>query len=139
MLPLPSSLENSAFYIHVALASGHILGPVPELMAKTPFSPGQLSNPPVTPPKILCEGGGCGAILNIAMTSMFDQPSLHPWAVAYYFSACDLTSCRIFLSLSCLPTSFIHSPGQQLSLLLFFYKNKCKGGGRKHLIVEVLR
>ena len=72
--------------VHVALASGHILGPVPELLAKTPFSPGQLSNPPVTPPKILCEEG-CGAILNIAMTSMSDQPSLHPWAVACYFSA----------------------------------------------------
>ena len=72
--------------VHVALASGHILGPVPELLAKTPFSPGQLSNPPVTPPKILCEDG-CGAILNIAMTSMSDQPSLHPWAVACYFSA----------------------------------------------------
>ena len=49
------SLENSAFYIHVALASGHIFGPVPKLLAITPFtipSPGQLSNPPVTLPKI---------------------------------------------------------------------------------------
>ena len=39
----------------------HTCSPVTELLAKTPFyisSPGQLSNPPVTPPKILCEKGG---------------------------------------------------------------------------------
>ena len=43
----------------------HTCSPVTELLAKTPFyisSPGQLSNPPVTPPKILCEKGG-GAVL----------------------------------------------------------------------------
>ena len=38
----------------------HTCSPVTELLAKTPFyisSPGQLSNPPVTPPKILCGRG----------------------------------------------------------------------------------
>ena len=38
-----------------------LFGPVPELLAPNTFyisSPGQLSNPPVTPPKILWGGGG---------------------------------------------------------------------------------
>ena len=37
-----------------------LFGPVPELLAPNTFyisSPGQLSNPPVTPPKILCGRG----------------------------------------------------------------------------------
>ena len=34
-----------------------------------------------------------------------------------FLHTCDLASIRIFLSLSCLPTSFLHSSGQQLSLL----------------------
>ena len=40
-----------------------------------------------------------------------------------FLHTCDLASIRIFLSLSCLPTSFLHSPGQQLSLLHFSSKN----------------
>ena len=47
--------------LYVALASGHIFSPVPELLAKTPFLQiGQLSNPPVTLTKIYTNGGGKG-------------------------------------------------------------------------------
>ena len=59
------------------------------------------------PPKIL----GGGGMLPPSCTYT-EQP------VEFSFlHTCDLASIRIFLSLSCLPTSFLNSSGQQLSLL----------------------